>query len=1207
MHSNQLVIMLDDVLGIKTFDVNFNLPICQNTRDLRALELPNGIFTLLISDPSEDWASGALCVATGSHHDPNGIPGLAHFCEHMVFLGTKQFPGASYFLDVISKAGGDHNAFTCGEKTCFYFEVPMTSTKIGSLGIDLNKNTDPSELVFNHTLQVFANLFKSPTFNDSLCKQEAVVIDEEHALNVTDPEKILYHGMRLLANKEHPFSRFGTGNSDTLLHNPKSLRTNPKSALTDFFSHNYTPNRMALVIRGPQSINLLTKMALINFSDITNNGYEDVGRHRRRTDVKQFKILHDTWEKAYTGSIYGRRELGKCLYIMSEGDSRLRFLFPCNGIQEDFYFDMYMLAWISLLGDESDGTLCYKLIKEENLASSVTLLCEELGTDNYALVLDLHLTEEGERNISKIISLLFKFIYNSIIKCPLKRMARYLLELSVSDSINFIYRQTQSSPMEETSKVAESLLSDFGRLELRNIMKGYNSWDDEINDGTDPKKLWQLKAFNFIERSKMILSMVNFNLIIKQRHSNYAGKLSHEHSQQPLSLVKDEFYGFSYDIFPLDVSRILKDTVNCGSCILFPESNINLADNFAYAAKNNTSHLPCRFVTKKATISTISKLVDYSKVHEIWLKEESRAEFAERLFVSLRLQSIAVECSPEAFVCNELLAEIIGDILRHKLYHAETLGYTWALFPNLNGTVSFGVEISGLKRGFRRVYKTVINVISNIIKNVEGCLSEALPRAKMAIENMYLRLQESKGISKLSTGLLVLLEENTWPLDERRYQLELLDLSTLSNYCHSFLVGLKYTCLFVQGMAPPATAIDLYSDLDTLGCKDQEINFISQRIRVLEPLSFTIPPGKILKLDLAGSSGDYLSSVYYFIQMGHRKNDFDVSMTRLFSSLLQSHSQSYLRTKRNLAYDVCSGLREFRSSIGLFIALLSKRHQHDMLVNEIFSFIKFWEKTLKSYSRADFNSKVLKPYKLYLNSENDYGELYGNDYVRLLTPLKESNTASSNVMCKNHRIHWERIISEHYSFFDINEDKYRTAQDINTLTKEEFLKLFNDKISPDSLTSSVIILSNSPGGNEELIKTKKSPKLVNTPESLLPTLSGFKGKKDACVKFDLNVQYLPEEEALNFKERKGNIKPKSPKEITKSIFKSFHKERIKSDVDIENRFALSVLLTDEEKRPLSYISAEDIKRFQEAYLVKPPQVECRYDNLMFHRDSVLFD
>ena len=56
------------------------------SREYRGLELQNGMKCLLISDSKTDKSAAAVDVNIGYLVDP--IPGLAHFCEHMLFLGS---------------------------------------------------------------------------------------------------------------------------------------------------------------------------------------------------------------------------------------------------------------------------------------------------------------------------------------------------------------------------------------------------------------------------------------------------------------------------------------------------------------------------------------------------------------------------------------------------------------------------------------------------------------------------------------------------------------------------------------------------------------------------------------------------------------------------------------------------------------------------------------------------------------------------------------------------------------------------------------------------------------------------------------------------------------------------------------------------------------------------------------------------------------
>jgi len=52
-------------------------------------------------------AAAAMDVHVGHFSDPDGIPGLAHFCEHMLFLGTKKYPDEASYSNFLSAHGGE--------------------------------------------------------------------------------------------------------------------------------------------------------------------------------------------------------------------------------------------------------------------------------------------------------------------------------------------------------------------------------------------------------------------------------------------------------------------------------------------------------------------------------------------------------------------------------------------------------------------------------------------------------------------------------------------------------------------------------------------------------------------------------------------------------------------------------------------------------------------------------------------------------------------------------------------------------------------------------------------------------------------------------------------------------------------------------------------------------------------------------------------
>ena len=75
-------------------------------RQYRALTLSNGMDVLIVTDPQAEIAAAALDVHVGTYSDPTKLPGLAHFTEHMIFLGNAAFPEEGSFSSYLSANGG---------------------------------------------------------------------------------------------------------------------------------------------------------------------------------------------------------------------------------------------------------------------------------------------------------------------------------------------------------------------------------------------------------------------------------------------------------------------------------------------------------------------------------------------------------------------------------------------------------------------------------------------------------------------------------------------------------------------------------------------------------------------------------------------------------------------------------------------------------------------------------------------------------------------------------------------------------------------------------------------------------------------------------------------------------------------------------------------------------------------------------------------
>lgn len=100
-------------------DDNTVVKVPSDDRQYKAITLSNGLRVLLISDKHARRAAAAMDVHVGSFSDPDDVPGLAHFCEHMLFLGTEKYPSEEEYSNYLSAHGGSSNAYTDSEDTVY--------------------------------------------------------------------------------------------------------------------------------------------------------------------------------------------------------------------------------------------------------------------------------------------------------------------------------------------------------------------------------------------------------------------------------------------------------------------------------------------------------------------------------------------------------------------------------------------------------------------------------------------------------------------------------------------------------------------------------------------------------------------------------------------------------------------------------------------------------------------------------------------------------------------------------------------------------------------------------------------------------------------------------------------------------------------------------------------------------------------------------
>lgn len=334
-------------------------------RDIKYYELPNGLKALLISDPSVEKSAASMDVWVGSSDDPMDRQGLAHFLEHMLFLGTKKYPDADEYQDFIAGHGGTHNAFTSATHTNYFFDIKHEQ--------------------FESALDRFAQFFISPLFNAKYVERERNAVNSEYTAKYTDEYRRIRDVYREIALPGHPVNRFSVGNLDTLqVTKPRDLRKD----LIDFYDTHYSADRMGLVVISNQPLAVLHDWIMDKFSSVPN---------RKLQGLPDFESFIANDKLPLTVEVKPRTEMREISFVFSVPSS-------------EPYYQEKPLTYIGFfIGHESEGSLL-SVLKSLNWATALSAGSSLAWRGGEAFSVTINLTEIGLQNTAAIEQLLFDYI-----------------------------------------------------------------------------------------------------------------------------------------------------------------------------------------------------------------------------------------------------------------------------------------------------------------------------------------------------------------------------------------------------------------------------------------------------------------------------------------------------------------------------------------------------------------------------------------------------------------------------------------------------------------------------------------------------------------------------------------------------------------------------------------------------------------------------
>lgn len=346
----------------------------------------------------EKLAAVGLCVGVGSYSDPENIPGLAHFLEHMVFMGSEKYPTENSFDEFIKLRGGSTNATTETETTTFYF--------------------DCHERHLCAVIDRFVQFFISPLLRRDAMTREREAVDSEFHMAAPRDSVRKEQFVCGLAKEGYPATKFTWGNMKTLRDNIDDNTL--YEALDAFRKRHYSAHRMTVAIQARLPMKTLEEIVTDKFLAIPRNDEppEDFSEYVDSFDTDRFYKLY-------------KIQPVKDLYGVD-----LNWAFP-SMLSKYRSKPHHYLSWV--IGHEGKGGL-FALLRERLWATDIYCGNDESGSAHnsmYSLfTISIILTAAGYKNVEEVLNLTFGYI--ELLK---RNGASYSIyeELKASEDTDFRY------------------------------------------------------------------------------------------------------------------------------------------------------------------------------------------------------------------------------------------------------------------------------------------------------------------------------------------------------------------------------------------------------------------------------------------------------------------------------------------------------------------------------------------------------------------------------------------------------------------------------------------------------------------------------------------------------------------------------------------------------------------------------------------------
>lgn len=310
--------------------------------------LKNGLEVIFLKNKISSAASAGVLYKYGSADDDPKTYGIAHFLEHMMFKGTKQYPKGQ-LDEIIMRLGGSHNAYTSWDKTFYYATVPKGGLRT--------------------LLTLEADRMLNLSFDDAEVEPEKGAVKEEENMHIKNHP--FGETIKIWLRTLFPMHPYGV----EIIGNPEHIEAYNAHNTRAAYQQWYAPNNAILIISGDFEETFIRNLVEELFGGLASSSH-----------ISEKRVRHqDPKIEGLSRTVVQENKRASMVFC------ELAYLSPSMQEAKDPSKIMAYSIAAFLLGG-NDVSLLYKdLVRSKKLATSVNV-SNQTGLDSRHISVDFELT-----------------------------------------------------------------------------------------------------------------------------------------------------------------------------------------------------------------------------------------------------------------------------------------------------------------------------------------------------------------------------------------------------------------------------------------------------------------------------------------------------------------------------------------------------------------------------------------------------------------------------------------------------------------------------------------------------------------------------------------------------------------------------------------------------------------------------------------------